>query len=230
MLNNNRLAVIIPALNEEATIANVVACVSVRGATPIVVDDGSLDQTANIARSAGALVVSHEVNNGYEQALNTGIHEAAARGFELAATFDADGQLDPDDLVRFVDVLDAEKSDLVIGVRDYRNRYTEYLLALFGRLRFGLRDPLCGLKLYRLKKAKHYFPFDTLRLVGMEMSFRMLDAGCKVTELPIHVQKREGVSRYGSSFSGELNILKSLWRVIWEFGLFRIQRQRGYSV
>ncbi len=230
MSNSSRLAVIIPAFNEETTIAGVVSSVSRLGATPIVVDDGSIDQTANFARSSSAVVCCHETNKGYEPALNTGIDEAARLGFELAATFDADGQLDAEDLVKFVKVIEAEKSDLVVGIRDYRNRYAEYLLAAFGRIRFGLSDPLCGLKLYRLRAAAPHFPFDTLKLVGMEMSFRMIDGGCKVSEVAIHVEKRNGVSRYGSSLCGEINILKSLWRVIREFGLFKPLRKWGKSI
>lgn len=217
-LNKHRLAVVIPAMNESTTIKQVVDSIIRRDATAIVVDDGSTDQTARIAREAGAFVIEHEFNKGYEPALTTGVHAAAEQGFELVATFDADGQLDPDDVITFVSVLDAEKCDLVIGIRDYRNRYAEYLLSVLGRVRFGIKDPLCGLKLYRLQQALPHLPFDSHKLVGMELAFKMIDSGCSVLEKPIHVQKRNGASRYGSSLKGEARILKSLFNVLKIFG------------
>jgi len=223
MSNNRqpRLGVVIPALNEQATIGDVIAKVEAIGATVVVVDDGSTDRTAEIAEAVGAHVIRHENNKGYEPALATGVHAITEWGYELAATFDADDQLDVHDLNRFINQIDKDKSDIVIGVRDYRNRYSEYLLALYGNIRFGIRDPLCGLKLYRLEAAKLFFPFDTQRLVGMELAFRMKNAGLKSSQLNIHVEQREGASRYGSSLRGEMNILKSLFRVVSEFGFFR---------
>lgn len=214
-----RLAVVIPALNEEASIGKVVTSVVQRGATVIVVNDGSSDKTAEIAKAAGAIIIQHEKNRGYEPALTSGVHAAHDQGFEIAATFDADGQLDPDDLIKFMRKLDQDQSDLVVGMRDYRNRYCEYLLAWFGQFRFGLVDPLCGLKMYRLNKAKKYFPFDTCRLVGMELALKMIADGCKFSQMPIHVKKREGESRYGSSLKGEIFILKSLFKVFELFGM-----------
>jgi glycosyltransferase involved in cell wall biosynthesis len=221
MLNRSRLIVVIPALDEAHTIESVVESILKIGATPLVVDDGSTDNTAEIAYSVGALVVKHESNLGYESALNTGINEASLRGYELVATFDADRQLNPDDLTRFVHILDSGNYDLVVGIRDYKNRFTEKLLSLLGRFRFGLKDPLCGLKLYKIDSAEPYFPFDSLNLVGMELAFKMIDGGCKVIETPIHVQRRSGESRYGRSFRGEINIIKSFFRVLKSFKLFR---------
>jgi len=219
MLSKPRLAVVVPAINEAATIKVVVESILEQGAAPIVVDDGSTDETAIIARRAGAFVIMHEVNKGYEQALATGIHAAAEQGFELAATFDADEQLDANDLVRFMVILDEKKCDLVVGIRDYRNRYSEYFLSLLGSFRFTIKDPLCGLKLYRLEFATLCFPFDSNGLIGMELSFKMIDAGCVVCEFPIHVKKRNGVSRYGPSLRGEIYILQSLFKVLKIFGL-----------
>ena len=218
ILTEHNLAVVIPALNESGTIANVVTAVQAYGVTALVVDDGSTDNTVELARAANAFVVCHEQNRGYEPALGTGIETAIEQGFDFAVTFDADGQLDADDLVRYMKCQEREQADIVVGIRDYRNRYAEYLLELYGSLRFGLTDPLCGMKLYRLDVARHFLPFDTSLLVGMEMAFRMIDAGCNFSQLPIHVEKRQGMSRYGSSLLGEINIIKALARVISLFG------------
>jgi glycosyltransferase involved in cell wall biosynthesis len=224
ILTEHKLAVVIPALNESATITNVVTAVQAHGLTALVVDDGSTDNTVELARAANAFVVCHGQNRGYEPALGTGIETAIEQGFDFAVTFDADGQLDADDLLRYIECQEREKADIVVGIRDYRNRYAEYLLTLYGRLRFGLTDPLCGMKLYRLDMARHFLPFDTKLLVGMEIAFRMIDADCNFSQLLIHVKKRQGASRYGSSFRGEINIIKALVRVIRLFGYYRKPR------
>lgn len=215
-----RLAVVIPALNEEETLSKVLNNILLRGHTPILVDDGSTDKTVAIAENTlGVIVIKHPHNLGYEPALSSGVHKAAELGFELVATFDADDQLDASDLDRFISILDKEKSDLVVGVRDYRNRYSEYVLALFGKLRFGLTDPLCGLKLYRLNQAKKFFPFDSEKLIGMELAMKMLYANHPFSQTSIKVKKRIGESRYGTSLQGEINIMKSLLKVIKKFHL-----------
>ncbi len=182
---NNQLAVIIPAFNESLTISSVVEKVKKIQATIFVVDDGSVDNTGKLASMAGATVITHRRNMGYEKALETGINASIKNGCEFAITFDADGQMNVDDILRYVDLAKSEELDLVVGIRNYCNRYSEYILILFGKVRFGLHDPLCGMKLYRLSAIKFFLPFDSFRLVGMEMAFRIIDAGYRFSQLKI---------------------------------------------
>jgi glycosyltransferase involved in cell wall biosynthesis len=218
-LNKLKIVVIIPALNEAKTLGNVVSALLEYDVIVLVVDDGSNDNTAQIASSAGAFVVSHKVNKGYEKALETGICTAISQKCDIAITFDADGQLDPTDLKRYIDLMKSSNADLIVGIRDYRNRYSEYFLSLYGRLRFGLTDPLCGMKLYRLSVVEAYLPFDQSTLIGMEMAFQMIDAGCNYSQLPIHINRRQDASRYGSSIRGEIYIISALIKSINKFGL-----------
>ena len=81
----------IPAYNEERTMAEVIRGVISSG-TPIVVDDHSRDQTASIAEVEGAVVVRHSRNGGYDAALNLGFSKAVELGVEYIVTLDADGQ------------------------------------------------------------------------------------------------------------------------------------------
>ena len=89
-----RVAIVIPAFNEEEAISAVVSGISAYG-TAIVVNDGSTDNTQQVAAAAGALVVSHEVNRGYDNALATGLAKAVAEQFDFAITLDGDGQHEP---------------------------------------------------------------------------------------------------------------------------------------
>jgi len=105
-----------PAHNEERTIGGVLDSLKREGwRNIVVVDDGSIDRTADIARSKGAVVVRHKRNMGLGAALRTGLATARKRGADRAVTFDADGQHDPKAVRRLVSALRGK--DLVIGVR-----------------------------------------------------------------------------------------------------------------
>ncbi len=109
------LSIIIPAYNEEQGLPRVLAALadwSRRGAEIIVVDDGSTDRTAALAREAGVRVISHRVNKGYGASLKTGIR--AAQG-QVIVTLDSDGQHDPDDIERLLQEL--KENDMVVGMR-----------------------------------------------------------------------------------------------------------------
>jgi len=217
-LNNKDFIVVIPAWNEEESISCLLDTLSNLSIRSIVVDDGSEDQTPKLAKTFNTKLIQHHRNLGYENALSTGIHQAANDGYKYAITMDADGQIDAKDILRFVGVAREEGADVVIGIRNYRNRFCERILCLFGQIRFKIRDPLCGIKLYKIKKAKQFFPFDSHKLVGMELAFRMADAGMKISQINIKIKVREGLSRYGSFIKGELRILRSLYKAIVVFG------------
>jgi glycosyltransferase involved in cell wall biosynthesis len=114
-----RTLVFIPAWNEEASVAAVIA--GVREALPeadvLVVDDGSGDATADRAREAGALVASLPFNQGLGAALQTGYLYALRNGYDACAHLDADGQHPPEEVVRLLDEVVADRADLVIGSR-----------------------------------------------------------------------------------------------------------------
>ena len=111
-----RVGIVVPALNEAATIAAVVERISYYGQV-IVVDDGSTDATAELARKAGADVVSHSANQGYDGALNTGFARAAELGCAYIITIDADGQHNPSQLTQMIALLE-DGNELVLGIRD----------------------------------------------------------------------------------------------------------------
>ena len=87
--------VVIPAFNEAPVIGGVVAGVRALFPRVLVVDDASDDDTAAIARAAGAYTATHPINLGQGAALQTGFEAALARGARYVVTFDADGQHDP---------------------------------------------------------------------------------------------------------------------------------------
>jgi glycosyltransferase involved in cell wall biosynthesis len=109
--------IVIPAYNEERTIAEVVSGATKFADRVIVVDDGSRDKTAILARQAGALVVRHAVNRGVGAAIGTGIEAALRLDADAVVTMDADGQHRPEDAGRVFDRLAQGDVDFVMGSR-----------------------------------------------------------------------------------------------------------------
>jgi len=137
-----RRIAIVPALDEETSIAAVIA--EIRAADPgfevIVVDDGSTDRTAQVAVAEGAHVVRHPYNLGIGGAVQTGLQYARDHGFDVAVQVDGDAQHDPAEIDKLLEPILDERADLVVGSRvlgerDYQPPLTRLLgIKLFARL------------------------------------------------------------------------------------------------
>lgn len=114
-----RTIAIVPAYNEEGAIGRVVDEIRAFDASfdVVVVDDGSRDRTALVARAHGAAVVSLPFNLGIGSAVQTGFRYALGEGYERAVRLDGDGQHDPAELPQLLDVLDTDQADIVVGSR-----------------------------------------------------------------------------------------------------------------
>lgn len=117
-MHDKTILALIPAWNEGSRLGPVVEATR-RYLPVLVVDDGSQDGTAAVAKRAGATVVSHDENRGKGVALVTGFDWALERGYDAVLTLDADGQHDPDDIPRFLDAYETGRWDLIIGRRDF---------------------------------------------------------------------------------------------------------------
>jgi glycosyltransferase involved in cell wall biosynthesis len=117
-----RLAIIIPAYNEEKTITQVIKRIpkKIKGVSVIniiVIDDGSKDETVKVAKNTGATVLSHLINQGVGAATITGLEAAKKINTDIAITLDADGQHDPKEIAKIVDLIRKKQYDVVIGTR-----------------------------------------------------------------------------------------------------------------
>lgn len=207
-MDRRRVAFVVPALNEQATIAAVVAGAA-RYGRPVVVDDGSTDATGEMARAAGAEVVRHPQNRGYDEALNSGVARALALGCDYIITLDADGQHDPTLLPTFVRLLD-DGADVVIGVRDRHQRLAESLFALVARLRFRIRDPLCGMKGYRASICQELGHFDSYGSIGTELCLFAAVRGKRIAQHPVKTHDRVGAPRFGRRLSANCRIARAM--------------------
>lgn len=207
-----RLCVIMPALNEAATIREVVARVpreipGIDKVTVLVVDDGSTDATVEEARAAGARVVSHPRNKGVGAAFQTGIHHALGMGATFAVNIDSDGQFAPEDIPTLLAPLLDGEVDWVSAsrfkdrslvpemdwVRYYGNKAMSFLISSLTGVRF--HDVSCGFRAYSedaLLQLNLMGDFTYTQESFLDLSFK----GLHVREIPIPVQ---GTRSHGKS-------------------------------
>jgi glycosyltransferase involved in cell wall biosynthesis len=113
-----RVLALIPAYNEAPHIASVVTG-ALAYLPVLVVDDGSIDDTAARAKASGAAVLRQTPNQGKGAALRAGFHQAIHEGYDAALTLDADGQHDPTEIPKFLRAYNAGHANLIIGKRDF---------------------------------------------------------------------------------------------------------------
>lgn len=208
-----KIAIVVPAFNEADSIARVVAAISPYG-TPIVVDDASADDTGARAASAGAIVVRHVFNLGYDQALATGFDKAVDIDADAIVTIDGDGQLDSAAIGVVLDKL--ERVPLVLGTRSSdAPRFAETLFNLYTRIRFGVPDVLCGLKGFRMEHyLEHQFRAGSSS-VHTAMALALLRGREPFALVPVTVKPRLGASRYGGVWRANVRILRALGGAVW---------------
>ena len=112
-----KLSIIIPCYNEEVTIGSIALKAKSHVDTVLVVDDGSTDDTARIAKQAGAVVISHNKNMGKSAGIKTGFKYALANGFDYLVTIDGDGQHNPDEIPAVLGNVVNNGYDISIGTR-----------------------------------------------------------------------------------------------------------------
>ena len=220
------ISIVIPAYNEADIIGQVV--VALAGTAPwreiLVVDDGSTDDTAAIAESAGARVVRHPYNKGNGASVKTAIRNATG---DYILIVDGDGQHRPADAMRVAEQLG--QFDLVVGARTIGqasrtrgagNAVLNWLASyLAGRTIPDLTSGLRGARLAILREFIHLLPNGFSTPTTTTLAF--IKAGYNVTFVPIEAQPRVGTSKINLSRDG-MGFLLILLRVITIFSPLRI--------
>lgn len=116
-IDDQMVLALIPCFNEEATIASLVLKTKRYVDTVLVVDDGSSDETVDIAKEVGATVVAHKKNRGKAAAIKTGFLYALDHGYEFVITLDGDGQHDPQEIPLLLNKMKKDHVDIAIGIR-----------------------------------------------------------------------------------------------------------------
>ncbi len=182
-----KVSAVIPAYNEEETIGEVVGKTLRYVDEVIVVDDGSLDETAERAYEAGARVVKLGENRGILQATVRGFREADG---EIIVTLDADGQHNPDEIPRLLEPILRDEADLVLGRRPRLPHLSERILTYLTGLKVPVQDASTGFRALRRWVA------EGMKLKGSCLcGILILEAhriGARITEVPISIKERRG--------------------------------------
>lgn len=189
--------------------------VSIYG-VPIVVDDGANDVKAGLANQAGGVVISHQGNRGYDEALSSGFKKALEIGYEIIITVDGDGQHAPVPLQVFIDQIDAG-ADIDVGVRSKRQRLADDLFAVYTMLRFGIKDPLCGMKACRTTVYAVLGLFDWYMSIGTELMLFASLIGYRFSQVRFDVRERRDESIFGRVLDVNYKICRAMLLSLWRF-------------
>ncbi len=207
-METSGIAIVVPAYNEGRTISKVVNDLGRYGLV-IVVDDCSTDDTRVKAEAAGAIVLTHDANKGYDGALNTGFEKAASLNCSYIITFDADGQHDPLLIGEYLSYLQASHV-MVAGVRPCCARVAEKIFSMVSTILWGLKDPLCGMKGYNLSAYLEQGFFDSYGSIGTELALFIAKRKYPFKQIEISIKNREGQPRFGNLIRANLKIFRAM--------------------
>jgi glycosyltransferase involved in cell wall biosynthesis len=235
--------VFIPAWNEESSLPGVLseAHSALPGSDLLVIDDGSTDGTAAVARAAGADVVSFEENRGLREGIAEGYRQALVRGYDYCGRLDADGQHPAEELAEMLALVKADECDVAIGSRFLPEsgrdgeRYKPppervlgtSLLRLLMRLRLGqpISDGTSGL--YAVNRSALALLADdyVCEAPEVEALVRVTDAKLRLIEVPVHMRQREHGE---SSFRGKraVELVVTIGLTLFAGELLRRRHQR----
>jgi glycosyltransferase involved in cell wall biosynthesis len=217
-VNEPKIAAIIPALNAECTLAKVVEDTRRHLEHVLVIDDGSSDRTGDVARSAGALVLRHDVNRGKGAALKTGFTWALEQGCDAVITLDADGQHLPAEIPKFLGDWRVGGAHLIIGGRAHlfqhmlprrrnANRFSAWSISKAAGV--PIADSQSGFRLYsaELLRALH------LHTDGFDMESEVIvlagRRGFRIVSIPIELGFVDGIA------TSHYKPLKDTLRIAW---------------
>jgi glycosyltransferase involved in cell wall biosynthesis len=221
MAHDRSVLALIPAYNEQARVARVVA--GAKAFVPVlVVDDGSLDDTVSQAEGAGAAILRQSENQGKGAALKAGFEYALAAGYEAVITLDADQQHDPAEIPAFLDTFARSEADLIIGTRSFHQMpFPRNVSNALGRWLFSwalgqpIADNQSGYRLIstRLMQAtldsdEQGFEFE------VEMIVTCVQCGYRLAQIPIQTIY-QGETSHIQPISQVLNFLRVVWKTWW---------------
>lgn len=224
-MTKNKIAVVIPALNEAGSIGEVISNIPEQFRDLVIVaDNGSTDATATIAKLAGAHVVISPVR-GYGSACLTGIAYARTFSPEIVVFLDGDFSDFPEDMNLLISALEERELDLVIGSRTLggaekgallpQARFGNWLATTLMYLRYGHRfsdlGPFRAIRASALQKINMK---DKNFGWTVEMQLKALQCGLRVGEVSVRYRKRIGVSKITGTVKGTILAgTKILWTI-----------------
>jgi glycosyltransferase involved in cell wall biosynthesis len=219
-----RVLIVIPAYNAAHTVADVIRAARKEIDDVVVVDDGSHDGTGDVAKAAGARVLTHAQNRGKGASLKTAFTHALDLGYDGVITIDADGQHLPHEVPKFIACRNETNADLIIGGRSHlfagmlprrriANRFSASVLTKVAKTR--ITDAQSGFRFYSARLLRNV----KLKSDGFDLENEVIvRAGCggyKVVTTPIELGFIDGLS------TSHYKPLKDTLRITWT--IFRVR-------
>ena len=210
MLNKKtyKVVIIIPTYNEIKNINKVLVNIKNKY-NIIIVDDGSNDNTDfQSLEDKNVFILKHKYNKGYDAALTTGFKYAFKKKYDFAISFDADNQFYVSDLKRFTREIIRNEYNLIIGERTRLQRLAENFSGFLFGLRFNIKDPFCGLKIYRISnlQKKNFFELEDKNFYGLQF-LKAYTVEKKYKCLKIKTKPRKGNPRLQNSVFVNLKMI-----------------------
>ena len=208
----------IPCFNEERFIGSVVLKAKNYVDQVIIIDDGSTDKTAMVAKQAGAIVVKHDSNQGKGTAVSTAFEQARKIGCSALVLLDGDGQHEPADIPRLLKPVLDDEADMVVGSRflhiksnmprhrDWGQRPLTFLTNLGSRVK--LSDSQSGFRAFSQKAIKALSFAEKGLSVESEMQFLANEANLRIVEVPVGIEYHEKAKR--SPIAHGIGVLNSI--------------------
>ncbi len=190
-----KICVIIPAYNESKTIDGLIQGIKQQNLDILIIDDGSSDNTAKIAKNNKTSLIVNTKNKGKGLSLAEGFHYALDNGFDAVITMDADGQHDPNDIPYFTRLAKYSDSTILIGNRMLKpknmpktrlltNKFMSWLISLIAKQ--NIPDTQCGFRLIK-KEVLEKVKFDTAKFeTESELLIKASRLGFKIESVPIN--------------------------------------------
>jgi glycosyltransferase involved in cell wall biosynthesis len=217
-----KIFVVLPAYNEEKTIAKVMEDLMKMGFEVVVVDDGSQDNTYNIASNIiqennHGFICKHLLNRGLGAALRTGIEASLMEDPDVIVTFDADGQHDPQDILNVSKPIINGDADVVVGKRNFREmplskKLGNQIMNLITLIFYGIKvnDSQSGLRAFNRKAAESIMINARDYGVSSEIVGEVKRHNLKFKEVTIKTIYTEYSMTKGTNLSEGLKILTKL--------------------
>jgi glycosyltransferase involved in cell wall biosynthesis len=202
---NKKINIVIPALNEEKNLRKILIKFNKIGKT-IVINDNSSDLTKNIAEKFCYKVITNNRRLGYDKSLRRGIEYIIKneKTTKYILTADADGQHYNIPIKNIIKKLNLY--DLVICERDKLNRISEKIISFISFVMFSIKDPISGVKCYKLENIKKSFFSLNKKKDYVGMFFFKLYNKNKICNIRIKVNNKNKISSFGEGFKTNLKI------------------------
>lgn len=216
-MKNPRIVIVVPAFNEAARLGGVLDNLARTRHRIVVVDDGSWDRTADVARQAGCYVLRHAFNRGQGAALQTGITFALLEGADVIVTFDADGQHQTSDLPALLEPVLFGRCDVALGNRFINGQSNvpslRRVILQFGRLftwlTSGVRIGDChnGYRAFSRRGANALWLRQDRMAHASEIYDQIKQSGLKYEEVPVTIRYTTETLAKGQKLSNSASVL-----------------------